>query len=383
MKKKNNKKRLGIIGIFIVVLLMVGFMINTNTNTFTEVRKLTTNKYEVGTVMDDNLSSEVTDPSTQIYVFVSGKPTGASLCVFYITDITNSGETESFGASSDSYLFTELTPNTTYSIYVKFTNLGNQDLGQTEEIEVTTANAEGQSIPNLINSDTGEALSKVYVNNIYSNSIKIKLDGVEYTNENYQYKIGESGEWQDIGSMGDRYSGGYFCGFLYETNDSEIHSIYIKDKTTGQESSPYQIRTCEVEMKGTPYSTIEEAIETAEKGDTIKLMKDITREETIEIQQDITLDLNGKTITSAEDTDALTVEYAQLIIDDSSAEKLGTIKAGNGILAGPDGDIILNNGTIMGTNEVSIDHGIGIVLDGGKPDGASSAIINRRSSYRK
>ncbi|MBR1762723.1 MAG: hypothetical protein IJ731_05085, partial [Eubacterium sp.] len=53
------------------------------------------------------------------------------------------------------------------------------------------------------------------------------------------------------------------------------------------------------EVNGTGYPTLEEAIEAAKNGDTITLLDDVTGNFTIPAGLDVSLDLNGHTITTS------------------------------------------------------------------------------------
>ena len=102
---------------------------------------------------------------------------------------------------------------------------------------------------------------------------------------------------------------------------------------------------------GETYETLAEAVGAAENGDTVKLLRDLTGSVTVVVDKTITLDLNGKTISSTVANNKAAVRVtgtaAQLTITDSGTG--GKIVAGDknyGIYAENGGIAIVNSGTI-------------------------------------
>ena len=121
-----------------------------------------------------------------------------------------------------------------------------------------------------------------------------------------------------------------------------------------------------VKIAGTTYSTITEALASANSGDTIKILKDIelTDEINIEVDKNIVLNLNGKTITST---------FVNTI------NNKGTISiTGTGIIKNEaeNGVVIYNTGTLNIENGV-----ITTEKNGGKAiyNSGSTAVINMKA----
>ena len=79
------------------------------------------------------------------------------------------------------------------------------------------------------------------------------------------------------------------------------------------------------EVGGVKYLSLQEAIDAAKSGATVKLLKDT--KENVTISKKLTLDLNGKTLNGGQvkGTPALKVDNASVTIQDSSAAQTGTI----------------------------------------------------------
>ncbi len=76
------------------------------------------------------------------------------------------------------------------------------------------------------------------------------------------------------------------------------------------------------------YTSLAEAFTAAQEGDTIKILSDVTESVEIAAGKNITLDLNGKTLTNTEDANTIT-NNGTLEIVDSSADKTGKVKNAN------------------------------------------------------
>lgn len=99
------------------------------------------------------------------------------------------------------------------------------------------------------------------------------------------------------------------------------------------------------------YATLEKAFEEAAEGATIQMQKDTTLNGAINVRKDITLDLNGKTITSdssARWAFAVGTSGVTFTIDDTATG--GTIKSArtdnSNVIVVSDGNLVVKNGTL-------------------------------------
>ena len=77
----------------------------------------------------------------------------------------------------------------------------------------------------------------------------------------------------------------------------------------------------------TEYTSLQEAVNAAESGAVIVLMKDTTEHVNIASGKDITIDLNGKTLSGGSNNEvAALTNYGTVVVTDSSTDKSGTIK---------------------------------------------------------
>ena len=148
----------------------------------------------------------------------------------------------------------------------------------------------------------------------------------------------------------------------------------------------------------TKYATLTDAIKAAKNGDTVTLLDNIKIDTTIKNTKNITLDLNGKTITG---TDNATGSFAlievqpdaELIITDTSAEKSGKItltstnnrgwNAYSSVISNQRGKLIVNGGTIEHLGGTDMAYGIDNLTNTG--DQNAETIINDgtiKSTYR-
>ena len=96
---------------------------------------------------------------------------------------------------------------------------------------------------------------------------------------------------------------------------------------TKNEDGTYGVKVDDsvAEVGGVKYLSLQEAIDAAKSGATVKLLKDT--KENVTISKKLTLDLNGKTLNggTVKATPALKVDNASVTIQDSSAAQTGTI----------------------------------------------------------
>lgn len=111
----------------------------------------------------------------------------------------------------------------------------------------------------------------------------------------------------------------------------------------------------------TEYATLTAAISAAQSGDTIKMIGDATATSTVSLYKDLTLDLNGQTLTmnvTSGMTGAFYLNGHSLTIQDTSAGQAGVIditsSSGNGAygfyLSGSGSNLLLESGNVVATN---------------------------------
>ena len=116
------------------------------------------------------------------------------------------------------------------------------------------------------------------------------------------------------------------------------------------------------EINGKSFSSLEVAAEVAQNGDTITMVNDAQLSSAIAINKAVTLDLNGKTITAADNVNPVQVlEQGKLTIKDSAGQ--GAIKAKKP-LSVERGSLILENGKISVDNNTPNGYGIYVSKNG-------------------
>ena len=98
----------------------------------------------------------------------------------------------------------------------------------------------------------------------------------------------------------------------------------------------------------TSYASLAAAIAAANNGDTVTLLKDVTENVEIAKEKNLTLDLNGKTLSGGTGTaKAALTNYGTITIQDSSTAKTGTIKRDDtGVVGETSYYVIRNQGTM-------------------------------------
>ena len=146
--------------------------------------------------------------------------------------------------------------------------------------------------------------------------------------------------------------------FQNSSGDSVNVSDYLPSGMTQDEDGTVQTDTekAVASVKGIPYSTLQEAIQKAKAGDTVKLLKS-TKGSGIVIPEgsELTIDLNGwtYTVTSAVGSPGTESNGFQLLKDSTITFKKGTINSGTTavqILIQNYSDLTLDNVTLDGTN---------------------------------
>ncbi len=163
------------------------------------------------------------------------------------------------------------------------------------------------------------------------------------------------------------------CEVIANTNEATKNAYPY---TVGVEAEPV------AEVNGTQYATLQAAIDAAQGGDTVKLLTDVQLSQGVDVGKNVTLDLNGKTISNASDMadDYLlgVLHGGTLTVNDSSATgkismgkkycAIKITKAGNTatFIAGHPATLIVNAGTIEGPN---------YAISGNGNDGRGNSVI--------
>ncbi|MBR3870663.1 MAG: hypothetical protein IKJ17_04090 [Clostridia bacterium] len=133
------------------------------------------------------------------------------------------------------------------------------------------------------------------------------------------------------------------------------------------------------------YATLAEAFAAADQDEKVTLLADITLAESVaSTKANVTLDLNGKTITG--DKSVLSVEGGDLIIVDSSAEQTGAVVAtGNFAIDILDAKVTLKAGNVKAASyTVYLNNATSeFVMEGGKVEGDYAVAAGAGNAYIK
>ena len=207
-------------------------------------------------------------------------------------------------------------------------------------------------------SDDGITESTRINNHTYGDEIKYPEAPVKESTEEYRYVFKE---WEEIGTE--------------KVTDTE-RIIKIK----AQYEKEYFVAKIEKKenMEESSYVTLSEAIENAgTEQRTIKMIKDVQESVTVNQEQNITLDLNGKTITGVE---ANTINnQGNLIIIDKTEQKEGKIINENGVGIKNEGSLTINNSTVQATECGIENQSKGIIILGQKDESVDSQLPHIKS----
>ena len=92
-----------------------------------------------------------------------------------------------------------------------------------------------------------------------------------------------------------------------------------EDSTGGEETKGESGKTYVAKVGDNEYTTLEAAITAASAGDTVTLLSDVTLTETLTINKNLTLDVNGKTLTVQTSSDGIVVNNAELTLANSGS----------------------------------------------------------------
>ena len=169
--------------------------------------------------------------------------------------------------------------------------------------------------------------------------------------------------------------------FAETVNTGNALETTALDNGDGTYSIGTDTNTAVAEVNGFGYTTLAAAIETAKDGGTVKFLKDAS-DVTIPEGTNVTIDLNGKTISSANDH-AIT-NNGTLTVTDNSSDSSGTVDGGStsgkgALYNAPGATATLNGGTFTGSKWYVIKNLGAMAIDGAavkQEDIGSSAIDN-------
>ena len=103
------------------------------------------------------------------------------------------------------------------------------------------------------------------------------------------------------------------------TGNTVENSNENEGSTGGEEAKGESSTTYVAKVGGNEYVTLEAAITAASAGDTVTLLSDVTLTETLTINKNLTLDVNGKTLTVQTSSDGIVVNNAELTLANSGS----------------------------------------------------------------
>ena len=178
------------------------------------------------------------------------------------------------------------------------------------------------------NQDDDKDIYPYYVGKVYTVTYEMNGHGAPQpasVSVSYGDKISEpqkpsaegyvfDGWWTENGAAGSR---GRQWNFAEDTVTADV-TLYAK-----WDEAAAEVRTGDT---WTSYPTVEEAFEKAVNGSTVRLFKDAVLSETQMINHQITLDLNGRTLSGKVDTYLLQINKQDFILKDSSANQTGKLE---------------------------------------------------------
>lgn len=223
-----------------------------------------------------------------------------------------------------------------------------------------------------VNLQGGKFTSKAETDVTEGKSLKVafNLSGIKGATPKVSL-TGGSYSGEDNGTYAEYYKG-------YCADDCDI------EKVEGTEGIYYKVvdKTVKAaEAGGKEYSALQEAIDAAMDDDTVVLLRDIR--EDITVSKEISLDLNGNTITGNSGTYAIQVNSGNLTIKDGSEEKSGKLIATKGALAvGKDGIFVLDSGAVHADSFYGcyVSDGGKVVVNGGEILSAYAAIAGNNTT---
>lgn len=109
------------------------------------------------------------------------------------------------------------------------------------------------------------------------------------------------------------------AGVTEQVGEGTGNTVENEGSTVGEEAKGESSTTYVAKVGGNEYATLEAAITAASAGDTVTLLSDVTLTETLTINKNLTLDVNGKTLTVQTSSDGIVVNNAELTLANSGS----------------------------------------------------------------
>lgn len=254
-----------------------------------------------------------------------------------------------------------------YSFYVKlaepenpfeFKNYMMKEIGSfisETEFESGTMSVSGSAINTVINtSDIGDDVTVIveFLNNLDADNITCSIGGKTIT-----LNIGDAESVENfkkgVIELMPTENGATVTGTAQVTSaagNSVTYTLKVKY---------YNEEECPVNINGVPYISLQAAMTAAMAGDTVTLVSDIDLPTAVVVDKDVTVNLNGKTLTVSEDTagdGVFHVTAGTLTIDgDGTVNGLGKNAYSMAVWA-DGGDVIINGGTYTNVGAGDEDH---------------------------
>ena len=167
------------------------------------------------------------------------------------------------------------------------------------------------------------------------------------------------------------------------TFNKSVPSSYFAEGLTYVKNSDgtYGVATAIAQIGTDRYTSLQAAVTAAKAGKTIQLLNDTTENITISAKKQITLDLNGHTLSGGTGTAKATIlNKGNVTITDTSAGKTGTIKRDDRGVDGETSYYVIDNNSTMVIDQANVKNNSGVkgssLIRNGGVDTASSLTIN-------
>lgn len=176
---------------------------------------------------------------------------------------------------------------------------------------------------------------------------------------------------------------------LIDNNNYVVEKETNKDGATAYKVISKSLASVEVidkEGKSYAYSSLSEAINNATKDSTIKLLKPISTNSHLAIPTDLTIDLNGNTLTYTGNDPFITVsDNVKLTLKDSADNSTAKLNAGSATIANgsTSSSITIENGTYESTSSLFDNNNANVVIEDGKFNSGNHPVITNDKNTAK